>query len=73
MKHKLVNPILEVIFQLLSLSPESGDREDTEAIITSASHTLDVMALHLPPDKLLPPLVCDIIHLYCGSQTFEVV
>ncbi|XP_021926547.1 importin-4-like isoform X1 [Zootermopsis nevadensis] len=56
-KHKLVNPILEVIFQLLSLSPESGDREDTEAIITSASHTLDVMALHLPPDKLLPPLL----------------
>jgi hypothetical protein len=68
-KHKLVQPILEVIFQLLSLSPASDDTDDVETLITCVSHTLDIMALHLPPDILMPPLVCGIIHLYCGSQT----
>jgi hypothetical protein len=71
-KHKLVQPILEVIFQLLSMSPASGDDEDTDTPISSATHTLDLMALHLPPDKLLPPLVCG-INLYFGSQTFSYV
>jgi hypothetical protein len=66
-KLKLVQPILEVLFQLMSVPPENEDKEeyfsedvDASTPMTCATQTLDILALHLPPDKLLPPLVCHI-------------
>ncbi|XP_069698314.1 importin-4-like [Periplaneta americana] len=63
-KHKLVQPILDVLFQLMSMPPENDDKEeyfsddvDANTPMTCATQTLDVLALHLPPDKLLPPLL----------------
>lgn len=65
MKHKLAQPIIEVLFQLMSVRPENDDSEeyfsedaDASTPMTCANETLDTLALHLPPDKLLPPLVC---------------
>jgi hypothetical protein len=62
------------------MPPENDDKEeyfsedvDANTPMTCATQTLDVLALYLPPDKLLPPLVCYIIDLYCGSQTFKFV
>lgn len=48
----------------MSSAPDKDDSEeyfaedsDNNTPITCANQTLDVMALHLPPEKLMPPLV----------------
>ncbi|XP_033183456.1 importin-4 [Bombus vancouverensis nearcticus] len=63
-KHKLVEPILDMLFNLMSTPPEddndevyfSGDNEDNTPV-TCATQTLDLLALHLPPEKLVPQLL----------------
>jgi len=74
-KHKLAQPILEVLFQLMSVRPEYDDSEeyftedaDASTPMTCATETLDILALHLPPDKLLPPLVCCITFTIVGNE-----
>jgi hypothetical protein len=73
-KHKLIE-----LFQLISMPPENDDKEyfaedaDANTSITCATQTLDILALHLPFEKLLIPLVCHITYLYCGSQTLNIV
>ncbi|XP_067002902.2 importin-4 [Anabrus simplex] len=63
-KHKLVQPVIDVLFQLMCLPPENEDQEEyftddasANSPMTCATQTLDILALHLPPDKLLPPLL----------------
>jgi len=74
-KHKLAQPMLEVLFQLMSVRPENDDSEeyftedaDASTPMTCATETLDILALHLPPDKLLPPLVCCITFAIVGNE-----
>ncbi|KAK1123971.1 hypothetical protein K0M31_006999 [Melipona bicolor] len=63
-KHKLIEPILDMLFTLMSTKPQddndeiyfSGDNEDNTPI-TCATQTLDLLALHLPPEKLIPHLL----------------
>ncbi|XP_076749367.1 importin-4 [Xylocopa sonorina] len=63
-KHKLVEPILDMLFILMSTRPEddndevyfSGDNEDNTPV-TCATQTLDLLALNLPPEKLIPQLL----------------
>lgn len=63
-KHKLVEPILDMLFNLMSTRPEddndevyfSGNNEDNTPV-TCATQTLDLLALNLPPEKLLPQLL----------------
>lgn len=63
-KHKLVEPILDMLFNLMSMRPEddndevyfSDDNEDNTPV-TCATQTLDLLALHLPPEKLIPQLL----------------
>ncbi|XP_003693033.1 importin-4 [Apis florea] len=63
-KHKLVVPILDMLFNLMSMRPEddndevyfSDDNEDNTPV-TCATQTLDLLALHLPPEKLIPQLL----------------
>ena len=78
MKHKLAQPILEVLFQLMSVRPENDDSEeyftedaDASTPMTCATETLDTLALHLPPDKLLPPLVCCITVTIVSNENRE--
>ncbi|XP_075230407.1 importin-4-like [Lycorma delicatula] len=63
-KHELVQPILSVLFRLISMPPDDEDQEkyfadddDNSTPITCANQILDTMALHLPPEKVIPPLL----------------
>ncbi|GFU48669.1 importin-4 [Nephila pilipes] len=62
-KQKLAQPILEVFFPLMC-QPCPGDNDDDDddeleeqTLPSAAGQALDVMALHLPPSKLLPLLM----------------
>ncbi|XP_020296536.1 importin-4-like [Pseudomyrmex gracilis] len=57
-KHKLIHPIVDVIFSLIASSPQNENEDyinsENNNILTNATLTLDMLALHLPPEKLLP-------------------
>lgn len=64
LKNKLIEPIINVLFLLMSSQPEDESEEeyftgdpDSSNPMTVATQTLDVLALHIPADKLIPPLV----------------
>ncbi|XP_055381935.1 importin-4-like [Condylostylus longicornis] len=65
-KMKLVEPILHVIFNLMSAEQENEDDDEDEDYFLgndlskpthSATQTMDLMALHIPPEKFIPPLL----------------
>ncbi|XP_054274502.1 importin-4-like [Macrosteles quadrilineatus] len=59
-KLKLVEPILDVVFALMCIATEDEEEYpdmESSTPTTVASQTLDLLALHLPPDKLLPTLM----------------
>ncbi|KAL1248814.1 hypothetical protein QQF64_022132 [Cirrhinus molitorella] len=67
LKHKLLQPILQVVFPILSAAPPPGEEDpedeenDTEAESESPKHfavqVIDTMALHMPPEKLFNQLM----------------
>ncbi|CAH1780460.1 unnamed protein product [Owenia fusiformis] len=64
LKYKLVNPILNVLFPIMCTPPDDEDDDDTyteQAETTNpaafAATVIDTMALHLPPEKLIPQLM----------------
>lgn len=65
LKHKLVEPIIATLFQLMALpTDDSGDETEeyfgSNEITTPmncATQTLDVLALNIPPKNLIPPLL----------------
>ncbi|CAM4721710.1 unnamed protein product [Leuciscus chuanchicus] len=62
LKHKLLQPILQVVFPILSAAPPPGEEDpedeetDTEGDSENPKHfavqVIDTMALHMPPEKL---------------------
>ncbi|VDI64291.1 importin-4 [Mytilus galloprovincialis] len=60
---KLVDPVLNVLFALMCGSGEEDNSEEEEEDLDSykpaqyAPQVIDTMALHLPPEKLIPNLV----------------
>ncbi|XP_060081049.1 importin-4-like [Ylistrum balloti] len=63
LKQKLVNPVLNVIFPVMCAGSED-DEEDEDVDEVEAQkpsvygpEVIDTMALHLPPDKLIPNLM----------------
>ncbi|XP_063239917.1 importin-4-like [Bacillus rossius redtenbacheri] len=77
-KHKLVQPIVDVLFQLESIPPANEDMEeyfidddDSNTPMTCATQTLDILALHLPPDKLFPPLLQHIEPSLQGNDVYK--
>ena len=62
-KNKLVSPILQTLFVLMAEADEEDEEEDEDDQIESdkpctvATETLNEMALHLPPDKVITPLL----------------
>ncbi|XP_017087549.2 importin-4 isoform X2 [Drosophila bipectinata] len=62
-KQKLLEPVLSVVFNVMCCSPTGDDDEDYfsndggDNPITAASQALDIMALSLSPEKLIPPLL----------------
>uniref|UniRef100_A0A672ISC2 TOG domain-containing protein n=1 Tax=Salarias fasciatus TaxID=181472 RepID=A0A672ISC2_SALFA len=69
LKQKLLNPILQTIFPVLTASPppgeqdpedeedDSGDGTDDENPKHTAAQIIDTMALHMPPEKLFHHLL----------------
>lgn len=57
------NNCLDMLFGQLTTKPEDDSEEvyfvgeDGDTPVTNASQTLDLLALHLPPEKLVPHLV----------------
>lgn len=61
-KLKLVSPILHVLFPIICEATDDEEDEDFEEAEAQtapsfAAQVIDVMALHLPPEKFIPPLV----------------
>ncbi|XP_053972274.1 importin-4-like [Hylaeus volcanicus] len=62
-KHKLVEPIIDMLFTLMSTQPEDEDDEvyftdnEDNTPVTCAAQILDLLALNLPPEKLIPQLL----------------
>ncbi|KAL6263562.1 hypothetical protein P5V15_006351 [Pogonomyrmex californicus] len=71
-KHKLVEPIVDMLFVVMMIRPDEDDDSSTEnenSILTSATQTLDLLAMHLPPEKLIPHLLR---HIEPGLQSTDV-
>ncbi|TMW53578.1 hypothetical protein DOY81_001342 [Sarcophaga bullata] len=63
-KQKLIEPIIQVVFNLMATEPEGEDDdeeyflgEDSSNPMTTATQTMDLLALNVPPEKLIPPLL----------------
>ncbi|KAH8378857.1 hypothetical protein KR009_001783 [Drosophila setifemur] len=62
-KQKLLEPILSVMFEMMCSEVSSDEDEDffasdgTNNPVTAATQTLDMMALNMSPEKLIPPLL----------------
>ncbi|KAJ6653043.1 hypothetical protein lerEdw1_010129 [Lerista edwardsae] len=71
LKHKLLSPILHVLFPIMSAEPPPGqmdaedeqteedieDRAEVQSPKHFAAQVVDMLALHLPPEKLFPQLM----------------
>ncbi|XP_029160680.1 importin-4-like [Nylanderia fulva] len=74
-KHKLVEPIVDMLFVVMLLRPDNDSDDDynnTESdntLLTSSTQTLDLLSLHLPPEKLLPHLLR---HIEPGFQSTDI-
>ncbi|XP_058055155.1 importin-4-like [Anopheles bellator] len=63
-KQKLVEPIVVALFRLMSVAPDVEDEDEeyfgsneVSTPSTCATQSLDVLALHIPPKQLIPPLM----------------
>jgi importin-4 len=63
-KQKLVEPIIRSLFELMSQAPEVEDEDEeyfgsneVNTPMTTATQTMDVLALHIPPKQLIPTLL----------------
>lgn len=65
-KMKLIEPIVVVLFELMACAPAEEDDEEEDYFLgssevsnpmTCATQTMDILALHVPPEKLIPPLL----------------
>lgn len=64
LKQKLVEPIIQVVFNLMAGAPENEDEEGDEEYYveeaspkTTATQTMDQLAVYIPPERLIPPLL----------------
>lgn len=53
--------IADMLFAVMMSKPDDDDdysnAENDNTVLTSATQTLDLLAMHLPPEKLIPHLV----------------
>lgn len=64
-KFKLVEPIIQILFKLMAAEPEIDEEEEEyyadsaelSSPMSCATQTMDLLALHIAPEKLMPPLL----------------
>lgn len=66
-KNKLIEPIIDVLIRLMAQQPDDEGNEeyflgdpDQFTSITVATQTLDVIAMNIPADKVVPYLLTKI-------------
>lgn len=64
LKQKLIEPIIGILFELMSIAPEIEEEDEeyfgsneSSTPMTCATQAMDVLALHIPPKFLIPPLL----------------
>ncbi|GAB6020766.1 hypothetical protein CHUAL_003425 [Chamberlinius hualienensis] len=64
LKHKLVQPILKILFTIMCSQTDDDNEDDipyegaeSSSPVAVAAQVIDILALHLPPEKLLQPLM----------------
>lgn len=67
LKQKLLEPIIQIVFNLMATNQDGDDDNDDEEYFvgsddnttpkTAATQTMDLLALNIPPEKLIPPLL----------------
>uniref|UniRef100_A0A182MKQ1 Importin N-terminal domain-containing protein n=1 Tax=Anopheles culicifacies TaxID=139723 RepID=A0A182MKQ1_9DIPT len=74
-KQKLVEPIVNALFALMSVAPDVEDEDEeyfgsneVSTPSTCATQSLDVLALHIPPKQLFPPLMALLEPALAGSD-----
>lgn len=63
-KQKMIEPIVQVVFKLMAAAPDEDEDEDDEDYFaedasakTTACQVMNNLALHIPPEKLIAPLL----------------
>ncbi|XP_060535658.1 importin-4-like isoform X2 [Cylas formicarius] len=77
LKNKLVEPIIDVLIQLMAQQPDDEGNEeyflgdpDQFTSITVATQTLDLIALHIPADKVVPHLLTKVEPAIQGGDVY---
>ena len=75
-KHKLVEPILSVVMPILCTKSDEEEEEEEDvteesnSLVTASTRLIDSLAINLPPEKLLAPLVSPPLrHAYSDTVT----
>ncbi|CAG9770533.1 unnamed protein product [Ceutorhynchus assimilis] len=76
-KNKLVEPIIDVLIRLMAQQPDDEGNEeyflgdpDQFTSITIATQTLDLIALHIPADKVVPYLLTKVEPAIQGQDIY---
>lgn len=76
-KHKLVEPIIDVLLMLMGQQPDNEACEDyfmgdpdQFTSITVATQTLDLIALHMPAEKVVPYLLTKVEPAIQGGDIY---
>jgi len=63
-----------MLFAVMMSKPDDDDdysnAENENTVLTSATQTLDLLAMHLPPEKLIPHLVRFEINFWITSEVY---
>jgi len=76
-KHKLVEPILSVVVPILSTHVDEEEEEEDElseesnSVVTASTRLIDSLAINLPPEKLLTPLLVHVQRLLVSEDEYE--
>ncbi|XP_055689529.1 importin-4-like [Lutzomyia longipalpis] len=75
-KMKMIEPIIGVLFNLMASTPAGDDDEEEYFVgstemsspMTCATQTMDILALNVPPEKLIPPLLALLEPALAGQE-----
>lgn len=75
-KMKMIEPIIQVLFHLMASTPAGEDDEEEYFVgstelsspMTCATQTMDILALNVPAEKLIPPLLALLEPALAGSE-----
>ncbi|XP_037085463.1 importin-4-like [Pollicipes pollicipes] len=75
-KHKLVEPILAVVVPILCTRTDEEEEEnelseESNSVVTASTRLIDSLAINLPPEKLLTPLLQHVQQLLTSNDEYQ--